>query len=163
MEAWYTEIKDLERQGLSQRGIARQLHLSRTTVAKYLRSPQGPIRHHGPQSRSSVLPYLDYLKRRWTEGGREYMQLWKALQGQGYRGSYSSVRRALTRFPRLKEPTDPSVRPDAIRPRFTRQASWLLVEKPESLTPEQMARRAVLREACADAAAMYLLSQSLGR
>ncbi len=162
-EIWYTDIKDLERQGVSQRGIARQLHLSRTTVSKYLRSPEVPVRHHGPQSRSSVLPYLDYLKRRWAEGAREYMQLWKELQGQGYRGSYSSVRRALTRFPRPQEPAGAPLRPEAIHPLSARQASWLLVQKPESLTSEQTVRRVALCEACADAATAYPLSQSFGR
>lgn len=162
MEVWYTEIKDLERQGVSQRGIARQLHLNRTTVSKYLRSPEVPVRHHGPQSRSSVLPYLDYLKQRWAEGAREYMQLWKELQGQGYRGSYSSVRRALTRFPRPQEPAGSPLRPEAIHPLSARQASWLLVQKPESLTPDQTLRRVALCEACADAATAYPLSQSFG-
>ncbi len=162
MEVWYTEIKDLERQGVSQRGMARQLHLSRTTIGKYLRSPEVPVRHHGPQSRSSALPYLDYLKQRWAEGAREYMQLWKELQGQGYRGSYSGVRGALTSFQRPKETTDASVRPEAIRPMSARQASWLLVQKPESLTPEQTVRERALCEMCPDAAAAYLLSQSFG-
>ncbi len=70
-ETWDTEIKDLERQGVSQRAIARQLHRSRTTVMKYLRSPEVPVRGHDPQSRSSVLPHFDYLKRRWAEGIRD--------------------------------------------------------------------------------------------
>lgn len=163
MEQWYTAIKDLEREGVSQRAIARRLHLSRTTVGKYLRSPEVPVRHPGPQSRSSVLPYLDYLKRRWDEGIREYMQLWKDLQGQGYRGSYSSVRRALTRFPRPIESAEVALRPEAIRPLSARQASWLLVQRPESLTPEQTVRQSALREMCADAAMAYPLSQSFGQ
>jgi transposase len=163
MEIWYTEIKELERQGISQRAIARRLHFSRATVMKYLRSPEVPVRGHGPQSRSSVLPYLDYLKQRWGEGAREYMQLWKELQDQGYRGSYSSVRRALTHFPHSKESTDSSLRPEAIRPLSARQGSWLLVQKPESLTPEQTLRQVALCELCADAAIVYPLAQSFSQ
>ncbi|MCL4489707.1 MAG: ISL3 family transposase [Chloroflexi bacterium] len=141
METWYAEIKALERQGVSQRVMARRLHLSRTTVRKYLRSSQVPVRHHGPQSRSTVLPYLDYLKQRWVGGVQEYMQLWKELQGQGYRGSYSSVRRALSRFPRSNEPTGSALRPEAIQPLSGRQASWLLVQKPESLPRSRWSAR----------------------
>jgi hypothetical protein len=161
MEICYTEIKELERQGVSQRDIARRLHLSRTTVSKYLHSPEVPVRGHGPQSRPSVLPYLDYLKQRWAAGARKYMQLWKELQG--YRGSYSSVRRALARFPRPEEPTGPSPCPEAIQPLSARQASWLLVQKSESLTPEQLVRQVALCELCADAGIIYPLAQSFGQ
>lgn len=130
---------------------------------RYVRSPEAPVRGHGPQSRSSVLPYLEYLKRRWSDGSREYMQLWKELQGQGYRGSYSSVRRAHARFPRPSEPPGAPLRPEAIQSLSARQASWLLVQAEDALTSQQAVRRAALCETCADAATTYRLAQSFGK
>ncbi len=91
------------------------------------------------------------------------MQLWKELERQGYRGSYSSVRRALSRFPRSKESKDSALRPEAIPPLSARQASWLLVQKPESLTPEQTVRQSALCKTCAEAATTYPLAQSFGQ
>lgn len=110
-----------------------------------------------------MLPYLDYLKRRWADGAQEYLPLWKELQSQGYRGSYSSVRRALAHFPRPKEPTKGSLRPEAIQPLSARQASWLLVQKPDALTSEQSLRQVALCELCPDAAIIYPLAQSFGQ
>jgi transposase len=62
----------LHREGLSQREISRQLHLSRNTVQRYICSPGFPERSQGTglrNTRSSKLdPYLPFLRDQWDAG-----------------------------------------------------------------------------------------------
>src|SRR5262249_21235499 len=98
------------------------------------------------QATSTVLPYLDHIKRRWNEGCHNGMELWRELQALGYRGSYSSVRRAIKRLRpgdgRRIAPTSspgPSVRALSLR-----QAMWLLVRADEQLNErDKQARQAL--------------------
>ena len=60
----FVDIQVLHRQGMSIRGIARELGVSRNTVRSYLRTDSAPA-FKSCQSRSSKLdPYKDYLQQR---------------------------------------------------------------------------------------------------
>ncbi len=159
----YDEIQALRQAGLSQRAIAKQLHLDRRTVHRYFCASQVPERGYGPQSISSVRPYWGYLQQRWTEGSYTGKQLWQELQARGYHGSYSSVYRALTHFPRV-----PTRRAQLQRsgeaPRVSApQAAWLLVRPATDLTAQEVAKRDALLEKCTAAAVAYPLSQRFGQ
>jgi transposase len=158
-EARYEEIQALRQVGLSQRAIARKLRLHRQTVRRYFKAASMPERGRGPQCISSVHPYLEYLKRRWAEGCPSRMELWKELQQQGYHGSYSSVHRALARFPRTTTrgalPQRSGEAPRLSAP----QAAWLLVRPAQDLTPQEETKRDALLEKCSAAAVAYPLSQ----
>ncbi len=162
-EVRYAEIQALRQVGLSQRAISRKLRLHRQTVRRYFKAASMPERGRGPQCISSVHPYLEYLKRRWAEGCHSRMELWKELQQQGYHGSYSSVHRALARFPRVTTrgalPQRSGEAPRLSAP----QASWLLVRPAEDLTPQEEAKCAALLEKCSAAAVVYPLSQRFGQ
>ena len=86
------EIKDLHRQGVSQRRIARITGHSRNTISRALcqRTPEAferPARH-------SVLdPYKVYLTERYDAYGLSSVRLLSEIQAQGYPGSLNLVQR----------------------------------------------------------------------
>jgi transposase len=66
--ARYQQILALSREGLSQRAIARQLHLSRGCVHRYVTAESFPERALPGKRRSLLDPYLPYLRQRWEQG-----------------------------------------------------------------------------------------------
>src|SRR5581483_1832853 len=92
-EQWM-DIKDLHRQGLSQREIARRTGLSRNTIAKVL-SQKTPAVFQKPTRPSCLDPYKPYLTERWQHYGLRAPRLLQEIQAQGYTGSINLVQRFL--------------------------------------------------------------------
>lgn len=111
------------RAGESQRRIAQDLGVSRTTVSKYQAwaagqgylDPRQPLPAESelaaalgdplppPQTPSSVAPYREQVQA-WVEAGVEMMAIWQHLQDDyQYAGSYSAVRRFVQQL-RRSEP-----------------------------------------------------------
>jgi transposase len=133
-ELRYQEVKTLQRQGWSQRGIAAHLNLHRQTVRRYMAADHFPERAHGRQSVSTVAPYLTYLKQRWLEGCRSCIQLCQELRGQGYKGSYASVWRAVSKLlGRDKSPSAAKPPVSRVPQLSARRAARLLVSRPRTL------------------------------
>ncbi|GHP00796.1 hypothetical protein KSF_108430 [Reticulibacter mediterranei] len=85
-------------QGLPILQIARQLHLTRTTVYKYIAAEAFPERAPRSKSRStrSILdPYTSYLRERTEQGCANGQQLYREVRDQGYTGTYKTVMRWL--------------------------------------------------------------------
>ena len=140
----FAEAKRLRAQGWSYRRIAQELQLNRRTVLRYVQAEQLP-RRLLPQSTSSVTPYLSYLRERWAAGCQQGTQLLAELQAQGYRGSLSSIYRALKSFRtgdgrRLVG----GVAVERVAVRSPRQAMWLLLREEKELSDEDMAYRTAL-------------------
>jgi transposase len=140
----FAEAKRLHAEGWSYRRIAEELQLNRRTVVRYVQAEQLP-RRVLPQSTSSVTPYLAYLRERWAAGCQQGTQLLAELQARGYRGSLSSIYRALKAFRtgdgrRLS--SDMVVERVAIR--SPRQAMWLLVREEKDVSDEDAAYRRAL-------------------
>jgi len=154
-EQRFAAVLALHAHGWSYRRIAQQLHLDRRTVKRYVLAGELPKRG-GPavQATSTVLPYIEHIARRWNEGCQNGMELWREIQEQGYRGSYSSIRRALKHFRpgdgRRIAPTATSAPP--VRALSPRQAMWLLVRADEHLTAGEKHARSALCEAQASIA-----------
>lgn len=91
----YQQILALSREGLSQRAIARQLHLSRGCVHRYVTAESFPERALSGKRRSLLDPYLPYLRQRWDQGCHNGRQLTSEIEAQGFRGSASLVRHSL--------------------------------------------------------------------
>jgi DNA-binding CsgD family transcriptional regulator len=94
----YEEVKILFEQGLPILQIARQLHLTRTTVYKYVATEDFPER--APRSpsglpRSILDPYMQYLRQRTEQRCANGQQLYREVRDQGYSGSYKTVVRWL--------------------------------------------------------------------
>lgn len=159
----FDEVKSLQEQGWSQRAIAAHLQINWRTVRKYWSLDVYPKRQPGPQTISSVTPYLPYLIRRWHEGCQRCNQLFEEVRTQGYTGSYASVWRALRQL--KAEGTIITLnqdKPQAIPPLSARRAAWLFSTPADELTPEQQSLRDALLDVCPDAAHIYDLAQSFG-
>ena len=164
--ARYQQILALSRAGLSQRAIARHLHLSRGCVHRYVTAKQFPERALPGKRGSQLDPYLPYLRQRWEQGCHNGRQLADELAAQGFRGSASLVRQLIGGW-RASLPTpEPGVRgpkrrtpPPAQRKVSARQASWWFVIPPEQLTDAQ---RRLLERICqtnADLRELYQFGQ----
>jgi len=131
------------------RAVARQLHMSRRAVKRYLSAERCPQYPDGRLRSSKLTPYLKSLQDRWQAGCTNASQLWRELRQEGFTGSRGLVARwaaqerkrlpASIRFRRQQEatfqalplPTSPVV------PWSAKRASWLIVKKPPDLNEEE--------------------------
>lgn len=166
--ARYQAVKELQRQGVSQRQIAKQLHLSRKTVCRYLKADEFPERAPRACAPNPLIPYLPYLRQRWAEGCNNARQLWRELCTQAYTGGYTRVwrwtaeQRRLGPAQPLNLPSVPS--PKTIQPRAisARQAAWLLVKPTNKLKADELALLQRLKEVCPTANVAHDLAQQFG-
>ncbi len=94
------DIVTLNRQGLTQRAIARRLGISRNTVKKYLENPNlafapAPVR----QRKSQLDPYLGNIEA-WIKEDSCYTGTWiyDRLTAMGFTGSYEIVKRKVRKL-----------------------------------------------------------------
>jgi transposase len=161
--ARYQQILALAREGLSQRAIARQLHLSRGCVHRYVTATSFPERALPGKRGSQLDPYMPYLRQRWEQGCHNGRQLVYEIEAQGFRGSASLVRQLLGDWRADLPAPEPGVRgpkrrtaPPAPRRVSARQASWWFVTPPEQLTDNQ---RVLLQRVCQTNATLQELYQ----
>jgi hypothetical protein len=83
--------------------IAKQLQFSRNTVNRYRNFNHYPAKSRPKSQRSTVLPYKEYLAKRWNEGILNKKQLWQEIKQQGYAGSAGSVYRFFDNIPKDAE------------------------------------------------------------
>jgi transposase len=92
-EQWM-DIKELHRQGLSQRQIARQTGHSRNTIARIL-AQKTPQPFQKPERHSGLDSFKPYLKERWETYRLNGARLHREIQDQGFTGSVDIVQRYL--------------------------------------------------------------------
>lgn len=89
----FDAVKELQSKGVGIRAIARKLGAARNTVKKYLRCETPPRHARGAGKPSSVLPFAEYLEKRWREGAHNGFLLWQEIKTRGFRGEIDSVQR----------------------------------------------------------------------
>jgi transposase len=159
----YEQIVALHQKGLSQRMIARHLHISRKVVRRSLTAGAFPERAPTGRRQSKLAPFLPYLRKRWEEGCHNGLQLARELQAQGFRGSASLVRRLIGDW-RARLPGPPErvrgkqrqAAPPTKRRLSPRQVSWLFVTDQQQLTADQ---RTLIQRICQTNAAFQELYQ----
>jgi transposase len=139
----YEQVVELHPKGVSMRDIARRLEMHRGTVRRFLHAGQFPERAARRCVRRTDR-FVDYLRQRWEEGCHNAARLAKELAEQGFKGSYSAVRRRVAAWrepgsahtqgpkPALKEQSPP-------RAPSPNQAAWLLLWNPEDRSAEENA------------------------
>jgi transposase len=89
-QARYAEVARLHAQGVPMARIAQALGMGFSSVRRWLRAGHAPLWRKPPRPKR-LDRYQAYLERRWEEGCRSGLQLWRDLQAQGYSGGRSVV------------------------------------------------------------------------
>jgi transposase len=89
--AVYEEVVGLHQQGASIEAIAEQLHISPTTVRKYIYADGFPERKYTWHGRKQIEPYIPYLMKRAQDGCTSAGVLYRDIKEQGYPGGYKGV------------------------------------------------------------------------
>ncbi|HEY6407073.1 MAG TPA: ISL3 family transposase, partial [Ktedonobacteraceae bacterium] len=97
--ARYEQVLALQQAGMGQRGIAREMHMSRRIVHRYLCAEAFPERAPGsgvrPRGKSKLAPYLAYLREQWNAGEHTGSHLFREIKQRCYTGSESLLRHVL--------------------------------------------------------------------
>lgn len=97
-KAQYEQVMSLFQQGTPITRIAKQLHVSRGTIYKYLGAeafPERAPRSDAGTSTGIIHPYTAYLRQRVADGCRNAQQLSREMRAQGCAGSHKTVSRWL--------------------------------------------------------------------
>ena len=125
------DIRVLHRQGMSIRGIARELKMSRKTVRKYLRDPDlEPVYRTRVPRPSKLDPFKAYLRRRMAEAAPRRLPATvylREIRERGYEGGISILKTWL----RDQYPKQPA--PEVIRfetpPGRQAQVDWTAIRR----------------------------------
>jgi transposase len=145
--ARYDTVRQLVAAGVSQREIARHLHMSRTTVRLFAAADTFPERAPARRAASQLDPFLPYLHRRWREGTVTGSQLWREMRAPGYPGAQRHVLRWVQHQRIVPAPTGPrttsmveattaGTSPALPAPR---QLVWVFLRAPADLTEDEHA------------------------
>jgi transposase len=97
LEAW-TTIRHLHAQGKSIRCICRELHLSRKTVRRALRSPEPPHYQRKPTENAQLAPFLPLIQQLTTEEHLIGSRILNEIRARGYTGSPAAFYRTWARL-----------------------------------------------------------------
>jgi transposase len=139
-QALHQQVWALHHQGWTAPAIAQQVGLGLRTVQRDLQSATfaGCKRRRDRGTRSVLNPYKPYLLERWNAGCHTALQLFRALQAQGYTGSYGRVaayarqlRQAQGLPPAHRRPRQglPTVVESPYQPLTPRRATWLVLRR----------------------------------
>ncbi len=171
VEQW-RNIRRLHLAGADVHDIAKRLGVSRETVYRYRRMEEQPEPVRFRHRRRVLDPYVPYILRRWGEGCRNGVKLYREIREQGYSYGASNVARLVAELRRADvggsgSATDRTqggvVLPDKATVPTARQAAALFLKRREKLTAEQEAyldRLGTLDRALADA---YRLTQEFAK
>jgi len=170
----YQEIKRLaNEEGCSQREIAHHLQISRQTVNKYLKAGRLPRYTPRPVQPSKLDLYKPYLEQRWQAGIYKGQQLYREIQGRGYRGSWGLLALFLAQHRIAHPPVVGRKETRGRKPKATiqksnkrpqpllsaREAALLMTWKVGELKEEQRGKLLHLLGFDAEVVAAYQLSQ----
>ncbi len=142
----FMTVRNLSAQGAGQMAIAEMAGVSHHTVKRYLQATAFPERAPRTTHRADLLdPYKPYLRRRWSEGCWNGLQLFREIQERGYTSSRANVARFVTLLHR-DEPAAPSsptrsrrqrVAASRVRLPTPRTLAALILRRPDDLTAMQ--------------------------
>ena len=163
----YEAVRQLHQQGVSIRGIARRLRLSRPTVRKYIEAKTCPMYPEDVKRPSKLAPYADYIQQRWDAGCHNASQIWRELCDLGFDGSrglvacWVSKQRAKdpSSFVLPPSPDSESMSNPEVIPWSVNRASWLLVKQEDDLVDEDRQALERMKQADEKVAEAYELGQ----
>jgi transposase len=130
-KARYEQMMEMLALGLTTKEIAAQLGISERTVRSWKAAGTFPEAKKRRKKASSFDEFAPYVLKRWQEGERNGLALWREIMSLGYTGSERTVYRHIET---LKQA---SVRPSLDQPRLCKFTAstfvWLFVRDPKSL------------------------------
>ncbi|MEM6844232.1 MAG: ISL3 family transposase [Bacteroidota bacterium] len=145
----FREVKQLLVEGYSSRKIAKRLKIGRNTVNRYRHMDRYREKSRPKKQQSTVLPYRNYLAKRWAEGERDRKQLWRELQQRGFAGTCGCIYRFFQNIPK-----DAEVLPIPeleVKNWTPRKVQFLLSKKEEALSEEEKRFLKVFSDYCPEA------------
>jgi len=130
-EARYEQVITGHRQGLTIKEIAVQLGLSQRTVQKWLAAGTFPEAKKRRKKPSSFDEFAPYVLKRWQEGERNGLALWREIVNLGYTGSERTVYRHIETLKQAS--VQASLNPNRLRKFTASTAVWLFVRDKKSL------------------------------
>ncbi len=131
----YEVVHAMAAKGMSQLAIGRALGIHRHTVQNYLSSDTVPLRPRYTHKTSILAPYEPYLRKRWRQGYRNGLGLWREIAALGYPGARGNVSRFVAHLRHEERTSEVQPRPDVgLTPR---RATGLLLVRPQDVSPEQ--------------------------
>ena len=146
----YEQVRELHRQKLSVRAIARKTGLSRNTLRKWLDADGFREQAKPPPRKSKIAPFSSYLKKRWEEGIDNAALLFEEIKAQGFEGSMDLVQRHVLPW---RQAARGQPRPHREEPPSARTVTWWLlghVSKDAELRQKQTAFVEQLCQLCPD-------------
>jgi transposase len=171
----YKKVKKLHEQGMHMLAICRYLGMSRGAVRRYVHADAFPERSRRPPEPSMLDPFEPYLAKRWQEGCRNALQMWREIREQGYPGAQGRVLQWARHRREEPAPTTPgryrSSMMERCQKRTLLQSSdgrtkrapspkrlvWLLLEDSESLGVDERRALEQVLKVSNDAAVIYPL------
>jgi len=147
-QARFEQVRQLHRDGVSLRRIAKSLRLHGRTVQKYVRAESCPVwrsARKGIPAPSPLDPFRPLVEQRITEGCPNARALFRELQTRGYPGGYSPVRKAVHRLTRGDGRNGPRGIPKPILPAppirppipSARRLSFTVARRGDTRSPEE--------------------------
>jgi transposase len=130
-EARYEQVISEHRQGLTAKEIAQDLGLSGRTVQRWLAAGTFPEAKKRRKKRSEFDAFAPYVLKRWQEGERNGLALWREIVAQGYTGSERTVYRSIETLKQAR--VQASLHPNRLHTFTASTAVWLFVRDPKSL------------------------------
>jgi transposase len=87
------QVRELQREGVPIREIARRLGIARNTVRKYVRPRAASAGRPGRPRVSKISAFREYIEERLAEAPQSCAALLSELRARGYTGSYTTLKR----------------------------------------------------------------------
>jgi transposase len=130
-EARYQQVMQMQSLGSTTKEIASQLGMSERTARMWKAAETFPEAKKRRKKQSSFDKFAPYVLKRWQEGERNGLTLWREIVAQGYTGSERTVYRHLETLKQAS--VQASLNPDRLRKFTASTAVWLFVRDPKSL------------------------------
>ena len=129
--ARYQQVVELQQQGMKPPAIAQHLGGSSRTVQRWLAAGTFPEAKKRRKRQSSFYAFAPYVLKRWQQGERNGLALWREIKAQGYTGTANGVYRHLETLKQAE--VRASVNPERIQKYAVNTAIWLFVRDPKKL------------------------------
>jgi transposase len=139
----FEQVLQRHRLGHSVRRIAREMGMSRSAARRYLRCEICPDWNPGRARRSRLDAHREWIDARLAKGNTNALEMHRRLAEMGFRGSYGSVRRYVTKrlgaAGKKRERINAAETPPV--PRLSaKQLSFEWVRRPEKRKPDEQKR-----------------------